>query len=159
MEKKEQVLEEITQELLEHLGLEAKILILTGESDTIGVKLESENPGILIGYHGETLRALQAILGLIIFRRLGEWVRLIVDVGNYRKERELKLHDLARKSAERARFLAKAVVLPPMPPDDRRAVHLAVSEIDGVISESVGEGQERQVVIKPKESNEETSKF
>jgi len=157
MKNKEKLAEKITNELLSLLEIKAKGLATSDAANNIRVNIESEDPGILIGYHGETLRAIQTIIGLIVFRKVGEWLRIIVDVGNYREEREVKLGELARRSAERARFLAKAVVMPRMPPDDRRMIHLAVSKIEGVFSESVGEGQQRRVVIKPEEENTKES--
>lgn len=157
MQEKEKIVEKLVKELLDYLGIAANAIVSSEAPDTLRVNLESADPGLVIGYHGETLRAFQTILGVILFRKLGTWTRIIVDVGTYREEREMKLRELAKRNAERARFLAKSVMLPPMPPEDRRLVHLAVSEIEGVFSESVGEGLQRRVVVKPKEGAQDTA--
>src|SRR5260221_374046 len=78
--------EKITEELLELLGVNAKPILSVGE-DIIDINLETEESGILIGYHGETLEAIQLILSLCIARELGAFYRVSVEIGDYKKNR------------------------------------------------------------------------
>jgi spoIIIJ-associated protein len=103
----------------------------------------------IIGYHGEGLSGLQLFLNLAAHKKLGEWRRILVDIGGYRREREQKLYELAQRTADRVRFLQTPVTLNPMPAFERRLVHLALTGDDTIETESVGEGWERRVVVKP----------
>ncbi|MBU1016675.1 MAG: R3H domain-containing nucleic acid-binding protein [Patescibacteria group bacterium] len=148
MDTEQKTIEKIAKELLKNMGLKGKVSV-TDDKGHFLVNIEGENLGILIGYHGETLNAFQLILGMGVYRKLDKWVKILVDVGNYRKEREEKLAEIAGTSAQKARFLQKNVELRPMSPYERMLVHSAVSKIEGVKSESVGEGRERHIVISP----------
>lgn len=147
---KTEAIKQQAEELLKVLDLSyASVSVREAEEKAFRVEIEGENLGILIGFHGENLASFQIILGLLLAKKMGEWVRVVVDVGGYRTEREEHLRELAIRTAERARFLDSPITLSPMPAHERRMVHLAVAEIPGVISESVGEGWERRVVVKP----------
>jgi len=148
MDTEQKIIEKITKELLKNLGLESKVSVSNSE-DRFEINIEGEDRGILIGYHGETLNAFQLILGMSVYRKLGKWVRILVDVGNYRQEREVKLREVADRSAQKARFLQKSVELHPMSPYERMIIHSTISAIPGVKSESAGEGRDRHVVISP----------
>jgi len=137
------------EELLGKLGLTAEVSVSEGEEESFQVDINGEDLGALIGYHGETLSSLQLFLNLLVHRKIGEWRRVLVDIGGYRKEREQKLFDLARRTADKVRFLQTPVKLTPMPAFERRLVHLALSEEAEVKTESEGEGWERRVVVKP----------
>ena len=137
------------EELLGKLGLTAKIVVSEGEEEGFLIDINGEELGALIGYHGETLSSLQLFLNLLTHRKIGEWRRVLVDIGGYRKEREQKLFDLARRTADRVRFLQEPIPLTPMPAFERRLVHLALSEEEGVKTESEEEGWQRRVVVKP----------
>ena len=110
---------------------------------------EKEDLPLLIGYHGQTLNALQVILGLLAFKKFGEFTPLLVEAGDYRKEREAELRRRALEAADKARFLIKEVSFPAMPPFERRIVHMALADESGVRTESKGEGRERHVVVIP----------
>jgi len=147
---KTEAIKQQAEELLKALDLSyASVGVREAEEKAFRVEIEGENLGILIGFHGENLASFQIVLGLLLAKKLGEWVRVVVDVGGYRTEREEHLRELATRTAERARFLDSPITLSPMPAHERRMVHMAVAEIPGVASESVGEGWERRVVIKP----------
>jgi spoIIIJ-associated protein len=75
--------------------------------------------------------------------------RVLVDVGGYREERNSHLEEMALQKADDVRILGESIELPPMKPADRRAVHMALSEYDDIITESEGEGRDRHIVIKP----------
>ncbi len=146
---KVKIVEEVVKEVLEKIGIAAGIAAAEDEDGSFKVDISGEDLGALIGYHGETLSSLQLFLNLLVHRKIGEWRRVLVDIGGYRKEREQKLFDLAHRTADRARFLQTPVTLAPMPSFERRLVHLALANEEGVKTESVGEGWERRVIVKP----------
>ena len=148
-EDKVKIITEAVKELLGKLGLAADVAVAEGEEEGFKVDINGEEMGALIGYHGETLSSLQLFLNLLVHRKIGEWRRVLVDIGGYRKERERKLFDLARRTADKVRFLQTPVALTPMPSFERRLVHMALGEEEGVETESTGEGWERRVVVKP----------
>jgi spoIIIJ-associated protein len=104
----------------------------------------------LIGLRGETLRNLQYLTCLMISRPLQRWPNLAVDVEHYRARREKLLTDLARRMADKVRTTDESVSLEPMPPHERRIVHLALRDDPDVFTESVGQADRRKVVILPK---------
>lgn len=146
----EPLIRKTAEELLGQLGVGAAVAVAENPEGGCRVDLSGQDLGILIGFHGETLSSLQLILNLMVHQRLGEWRRILVDVEGYRREREAKLTDLAKRSADRVRFLRSPVTLSPMPPFERRLVHLALQEDESVVTESVGERWERRVVVKPR---------
>ena len=148
-EDKIKIITEAVKELLGKLGLAADVAVAEGEEESFQIDINGEELGALIGYHGETLSSLQLFLNLLTHRKIGEWRRVLVDIGGYRKEREQKLFDLARRTADKVRFLQTPVTLTPMPAFERRLVHMALGEEEGVETESEGEGWERRVVVKP----------
>ena len=114
------------------------------------VKVETEESGLLIGFHGETLSSFQLILGLIAYKKLGEWVRVVVEVGDYRARREEQLRQMAESYAAQVLTTGQPIALPPLPPIERRIIHLALQERADVETVSEGEGNFRRVVVKPK---------
>lgn len=139
----------VVKELLDHLEVKAESKIISDE-DVYQVQLETEDPGILIGYHGETLRAFQRILAMIIYRQTDEWLRVVVNVGDYRQRRQEALEKMALVAAQKARFSKEAQSLPPMPSSERRIIHMALAEETDVETISEGEGRDRYVVVRPK---------
>jgi spoIIIJ-associated protein len=106
--------------------------------------------GILIGRRGETLSCLQFLTNLIVGRKLQYWPRVVVDVEGYRMRREEYLRSLARRVAERVRMRHQAITLDPMPANERRIVHLSLRSSPYVGTESIGEGEDRRIVVSPK---------
>ena len=154
-EDKIKIIRHAVQELLGKLGLVTDVTVVTavadveGEEENFKVDINGEDLGALIGYHGETLSSLQLFLNLLVHHKIGEWRRVLVDIGGYRKEREQTLFGLARRTADRVRFLQTPVTLTPMQAFERRLVHMALGEEEGVETVSEGEGWERRVVVKP----------
>lgn len=146
MSDKIETLQNLTTELLEKLAMPATVLV-TENSGTLGVSLDGENLGILIGYHGETLASLQTWLALSLYKQYGEWVDLRLDISGYASEREARLREIATNACDRARFLDKAIDLPPMPAYERRLVHTVIGTIPGMKSDSSGEGFDRHIVV------------
>lgn len=133
--------------LLENLGLDEldKEVIIDGRNVTI--KLSGDNVGAAIGRRGETINSLQYLTSLVANKGGGDFVRFLIDCGNFRQKREETLIHLAHKVSERCKREGRRQFLEPMSSYDRRIIHTAVSEIDGVFSKSVGEEPNRKVVI------------
>jgi len=145
-----ELVKKLAKSLLKQLGIEAKIKISPRDEEIIYVQLETQEPGGLIGYHGETLASFQLILAMMTYRQSGEWTRILVNVNDYRERRQESLERMAFSSAQRVKFSGETQILPPMPPAERRVIHLALADDQEVMTESEGEGQNRRVLIKPK---------
>lgn len=111
---------------------------------------DDETSGILIGKGGENLWAFELLLKtlLIKIKNDNSW-RVGVDVNNYRSIYEEKLREIARKAAHQVVITKQSLELPPMPAKDRRIIHLELSLRSDVLTESIGEGKDRHIVIKP----------
>ncbi len=109
-----------------------------------------DDVGLLIGRHGETLASLQFLLNACMGQVLPRNTRVIVDVEHYRDRREQSLRGIAMRTADRVRRERHAVTLEPMPPNERRIIHLTLQSNPYVSTESTGEGSERRVVVSPK---------
>ncbi|HOG46214.1 MAG TPA: RNA-binding cell elongation regulator Jag/EloR [Anaerolineae bacterium] len=140
--------------LLSKMGLEATVDIAEAappvEPDEVPpsvLNVTGEDLGVLIGRRGETLRDLQFITRLIVSRKVGHWPNLVVDVEEYRQHREQALTQLAQRMADKVRLTRQPVPLEPMPPSERRIVHIALRNDPSVMTESTGEGEARRVVI------------
>ncbi|MFH2109316.1 MAG: R3H domain-containing nucleic acid-binding protein [Patescibacteria group bacterium] len=144
---KEQILA-TTLELLKLIEVTAEVSIEEKEG-RFYVSLEGEHLGNIIGFHGETLNAMQLFLELALYRKTEKWTPISLDVGNYRKEREDWIKKIAQACCDKVIFFNKEVELSPMPAYDRLIVHTFVSENPNLTTESTGEGRERRVVIKP----------
>lgn len=143
------VVKEAAEELLAGLQIDSKVEV--AEQDGVyQVNVETPESGLLIGYHGETLSSFQLILGLIVYRKLGEWVRVVVEVGDYRAKREAQLVEMANSYATQVVASGQPMSLPYLPPIERRIIHLALQDRTDVETASEGEGNQRRVVIKPK---------
>ncbi len=117
------------------------------------VSVTVNNPGSLIGFKGKNLAAVQLVLALMVKKKLGEWVRVLVDVNSYRQEQKSRLEKLATSMAERAIAEKRVMALPTMSSFERRVCHLVLQTISGISSDSEGEGEDRHIVIKPLENN------
>ncbi len=104
----------------------------------------------LIGRRGETLAALQYVTRLITSREIQRQANIVVDVGGYKSRRARMLHKLALRMANEAIERQRVVTLEPMPPHERRIIHIALREHEAVITRSVGDGEARKVTIVPK---------
>jgi len=122
-----------------------------GEKDSpLVFDLRGPDAEDLIGRRGETLAALQRIARLIVGRELTSQVRFVVDVNGYKERRRESLCRLAKRLAKQAVETERTVVLEPMPPQERRIVHLALRDDPNVTTQSIGEGDRRKVTIVPR---------
>ena len=121
---------------------------LEGEEDTIELDIEGEDSGLLIGRRGETLRALQFTVNLIVGQTTR--ARVILDVEGYRERRYSSLRALAARVAERVTSTGRPITLEPMAPNERRVVHMALANNPRVATESTGVGESRKITVLPK---------
>lgn len=136
------------RELFATLKLEAEI-----ESDSraaekaLFFRVRGENLGALIGKRGQTLDALQYLLGHVVNRQQDAFLRVKLDIGSYREKQENKLRGFARNAARRVKQSGKSLALDPMTPNERRIIHAALQRDRYVTTHSEGEGEKRHVVI------------
>lgn len=141
---------EILDTLLELVGVEGKVEVLSAELP-LELNINGDDLGILIGRRGQTLGALEYVTKLMVVQRLKVWLPLTIDVGGYRKHRRDSLQKLALYLADQVKSRRRAIPMEPMPADERRIIHLALADHPAVATQSIGEGENRKVVILPRE--------
>ncbi len=133
-----------------------RVEIRQSASGDLKVGVHGGDSARLIGKNGYTLAALEYLANIITNRNLKDSrVRVILDVSNYRYHREQRLRATARKLVEHVRKTGNPLELEPMAANERRIIHLEISNLYGVTSESVGEGKHRRVIIKPAQSKQD----
>ncbi len=149
--------EESLRELLRLLEIDADLYVREPETAADGIgrasavlDIEGEDLGLLIGRRGTTLSALQYMVNVIMTRKTDSKVLVTVDVEHYHRRREETLRNLARRMADRVRQSRRPITLEPMPANERRIIHLTLGEDPAVVTGSVGLGEDRKVVIRPK---------
>jgi spoIIIJ-associated protein len=145
---------EILEKLMAMLDFQVRVEIKDGETsrlNVVGEGAEKESLGALIGRKGERLSALQHLVNLLLSKQVGEWTRVLVDVEDYRGRRERQLRDLANRAADRVAETGKMLQLEPMPALERRWIHIALRDHEGVATQSVGEEPNRRVVVLPRD--------
>lgn len=136
------------EDLLSFFGLNTDIYA-TSEDDVIELSIPSTHlNGFLIGQRGDTMRSLQFIVSQALRQQGYEYVRVNVDVADYKKQRADRLTQTAEEWIKQVKDSGKEMELRPMNAADRRTVHKAASEA-GLATESVGEGRDRHIVLKP----------
>ncbi len=148
-----------TEEFLTQLGLDGEIKVSFMDADSkeevpykyIMIELEGEHLSELIGFHGKMLEGLQNILGLFINKSIeGNSYRVIVDVNDYRDRRTDYLTKYTERAAQEVKMNKQPLELPPMKPFERRIVHMILKDDPELETESIGEGEDRRVIIKSK---------
>jgi spoIIIJ-associated protein len=141
---------EILDTLLGLMGVQGKVEVLSAELP-LALNVKGDDLGILIGRRGQTLVALEYVTKLIVVQRLKAWMPLTIDVGAYKQHRRDSLQKLALYLAEQVKSRRRAMPMEPMPADERRIIHLALADHPDVTTQSIGEGENRKVVILPRE--------
>lgn len=134
--------------VLSEIGIRANISSYS-EDDTVYIEVTGKDVGAVIGRHGETLDALQYLASIVMNRKGEEHYRLVLDIGGYRKRREETLVSLARRTAAKVVKIGKSYEMEPMNAAERRVIHFALQDFEGVTTFSEGEEPERCVVISP----------
>ncbi|MEA2655866.1 MAG: spoIIIJ-associated protein [Chloroflexota bacterium] len=135
--------------LLKHMGIQAQVTARPG-SDPLTLDISGRDLGALIGWRGETLRALQSVTNVMVGKHLAEGERIIVDVERYRQRREHTVREIALRAARQVKMTGDAITLDAMQAFERRAIHLALEGDPEVTSSSIGEDPERRVVVGPR---------
>jgi spoIIIJ-associated protein len=143
----------LVEGLLKHMGVRAQVSVRAG-SDPITLDISGRELGALIGWRGETLRALQSVTNVMVGKHLAEGERVIVDVERYRQRREHTVREIAMRAARQVKMTGDAITLDAMQPFERRAIHLALEGDPDVTSSSIGEEPERRVVVGPRKPAE-----
>ena len=141
--------EDLLESLLDRMGFVADFELVSDDPLAYNV-VGDEDFGRLIGRQGETLRAFGYLVNLMLGRRLGRPCRVIVDVNGYRQRRADQLAELAATLADEVRTSQEPITLDAMPANERRLVHVALADDEDVRTYSIGEGDERRVVISPR---------
>jgi len=152
MEKKElKIVQDTTRELLGLLDVDARLEVVDKkDGEAVDIILDTKDSGIVIGYHGDMLEALQLVLSLCVSKRAGRFIRISIEVGDYKKNRTDWLKNLAIETKERVLEENKEIAIPSLKSWERRIIHLLLQEDKEVASESQGEGRDRVIVISPK---------
>lgn len=151
MEESKKILEEVTKEILEKMGIKASVCIATNALDdqnSLIVEIDTQDSSFLIGKRGINLAAFQHICRLLTRKKLGEVLNFSIDVNNYRQKQQEHIVQTTQQAIEETLKTGKPIELQPMNAFERRLVHMEASESDKIETESIGEGEERRVVIK-----------
>jgi spoIIIJ-associated protein len=158
LQEYEQQAKEIVTELLTMMAVEADVFAVDNPSvmpvspddpTTVFIDIMGRDLGLLIGRRGENLGQFQYLVNLLMNRETDEWVRVIIDVEGYRIRREESLIGLAERVGRQVARNRRPISLEPMPPNERRVVHLTLQNQPDVSTESSGEGPLRRVTISP----------
>ena len=155
LEERDMALEIIT-EMIEKMHVDASVSATLSEPDDLTgrqinvIEVEGDDLGVLIGTRGETLNAIQYISRLMAGHKLQRRANFVVDVEGYRKRRQQALSRLAERMANKVMKRGRPVSLEPMPPNERRIIHMTLRDYDEVYTQSTGEGKRRKVRIFPK---------
>ncbi|MBQ9531013.1 MAG: KH domain-containing protein [Eubacterium sp.] len=136
-------------EILKGLNINDAKIDAVYENGTVTMDLDCEDFGIVIGRRGETLDSIQFLLSLVLKKKSNGYVRVSINVGDYREKRNETLRQLARKHAGYVERTGRRYTFEPMNPYERRIIHTTVQEIEGVESRSIGFNQDRRVVLEP----------
>jgi spoIIIJ-associated protein len=146
------VTSDIIERLVDLMDVDVVVNLRSAEREDVGgpaFDITGDDSGLLIGRRGETLKSLQFVVGFLASRKMEQRVNLFLDVSGYQERRYKSLNNLARRVADRVASSGRPVTLEPMPPDERRIVHLALAENPDVTTTSSGEGDGRQITVTP----------
>ncbi|HEU0164370.1 MAG TPA: RNA-binding cell elongation regulator Jag/EloR [Thermomicrobiales bacterium] len=155
----ERVAKEVVGELLTHMGVHADVMAVDNPS---AVPLDEEEPptifidvlgsdlGMLIGRRGDHLAQIQYLVNMVVNRRIETWTRIVLDVEGYRSRREESLVALAERVARQVIRSHRPIALEPMPPNERRVIHLTLRQHPEVTTQSSGEGNQRHITVEPR---------
>ena len=138
---------EYLREVITLMGVENVTFSAVQKGEATIIRLDGEHLGALIGRRGETMESLSYLASLVANRLEGDYIKLGLDVAGYRDKRESDLTALAQRIGTKVRKTGRSFAMEPMNPYERRIIHSAISKMEGVRSESKGEGRDRRVVI------------
>ena len=148
---------DIINSLISKMGVSVSVSLKQAENESVGgpvYDIDGDDSGLLIGRRGETLRALQFLVGFMASRKLENRANLLLDVAGYQNRRYESLSNLATKVAGRVFATGRSIHMEPMPPNERRAVHMALADHPEVSTISEGERESRHVVVQLSDQGE-----
>jgi spoIIIJ-associated protein len=149
-----EISQQTLSELLAKMGMDCQVEMRPPELEEdpapVTLDVQGSNVDVLIGRQGQVLDALQHITRLIVSREVEQWVNLVIDIDRYKQRRAKSLGQLAKRIAEHVANTKQPVALEPMPPNERRVIHIALKNHPAVTTQSVGRGDSRKVTIIPR---------
>lgn len=149
-EKQEKLIRKTIEKLFDLLQIEGEFS-LSSKEDAIEVVLETKDSGMVIGYHGEVLEALQLICSLCVSKKLDHFVRVSIEIGDYKRNRSEWLESMASQARNQAVAENREVAIPNLRSWERRIIHTFLQEDPDVVSQSSGMGKDRTLIVKPRE--------
>lgn len=150
----EDILRTLVEDILKFLGTDyKKVIINEEEKNNYIINIESDNPSLLIGYHGENIQAIQHLLKVLAWKKSGnEQFNILLDIDDYRKRQEENVINLTNRKVEALRKTGRKQIMPPMSPYFRRIIHLHCmgAGFDDIETLSEGIGDRRHIIIKLK---------
>lgn len=143
---------QVLRDLLKIMDIQAVVDIVNAAEPgaPITLNIEGDELGVLIGRHGRALSSLQYLVRLIVAEKVKQWVSINVDVDWYKRRHYDSLKKLALRLADQVTNRKRVITMEPMPPDERRIIHITLANHPDVVTQSTGEGDERRVVIQPR---------
>ncbi len=138
------------KEILENLNIKSQDIKIVPQKDYFLAQIITDDSAALIGHHGENILSLQLILRLIIYNKTGKWLKINLNVNDWREKREEYLKNMASNLAQKVKFSGREVFLPLLSSSERRIIHLYLADHPDVITVSEGEGDQRRLIIKPR---------
>ena len=154
LEEEVEIAKQLMVGLLQRLGIETEVEGSIKEGE-LYLDVKSDEGGILIGKHGRTLESLQVLINRMVNKQTKKPFRIILDVADYKKRRAEFLKKMADRSGEDVKRTGKAVTIGPFSAHDRRIIHIALRDDPSVKTESVGEGDWKEIKIIPTGKGEE----
>lgn len=145
------IAQDVLEEMFDLMEVDAEVRLRTNSiaGEDLSIDIMGDDSGLLIGRGGATLSSLQFMVNYIVSKKLTEWTPVNIDVEGYRQRRYKYLEMLAQRLAKRVRSTGKPFTLDPMPANERRVIHMALSRNSQVMTESTGVGSERRLSIRP----------
>ncbi len=146
------VARQVLSEILHNMAITATVeVVKSADADApVSLNIEGDDLGVLIGRRGEALASLQYLVRLIVAEKVKQWVSINVDVDWYKKRHYDALKKMALRLADQVARRRRSITMEPMPPDERRIIHISLANNPDVTTQSIGEGDGRRVVIQPK---------
>lgn len=144
-----ETIKKTVKEFFEKTTFNVEVSVLPEKEETVPVIIKTDEPQILIGEGGQTLIEIQHLFKAILRKKIADHFYIDLDINDYKKKKKEYLKELARLTADEVFLSKKEKELSPMPAYERRIVHMELADRSDVVTESIGEGLERRLIIKP----------
>lgn len=144
-----QEIKQTIEEFFEKTGFDIEIEVLSLDDRTIPIKINTDDPKVLIGQNGQTLTDVQHLLKAVLSHKISEQFYIDLDINNYKEKKTIYIKENAREWANEVSLHREEKILSPMPSYERRVIHMELANRSDVRTESAGQGIDRHVVIRP----------